>query len=142
MKFFQTVFFALAAVCQLEYVNHAYVTTVNLKAAKLDESNKMGKSRINLWTDLKKWIWPISVNEKAFEEITRSLVEEEGKSYLNLHLLFFTASVLIVTPSDIAVVCEFPLSMLYIYIYTYMFISIVIRTWASHVNCFNKQGIE
>lgn len=68
MKFFQTVFFALAAVCLLEYINHKYVATVNLKAPKLDESNKMDKFRIHLWTELKKWIGPISFNEKAFKK--------------------------------------------------------------------------
>lgn len=40
---------------------------INLKEAKLDESNKMGKSRINLWTELKKWIRPISFSEKAIK---------------------------------------------------------------------------
>lgn len=58
------------------------MTTVNLKAAKLDESNKMDKSRINLWTELKKLIGPISFNEIAFKKIISSHIEGEGKSHL------------------------------------------------------------
>lgn len=93
------------------------MTTVNLKAAKLDESNKMGKSRIKLWTELKKLIGPISFKEKAFKKIISSHVEGEVKSHLKLHLLYFPASTLIVTPSDIDFVGVFPLPLQYINIH-------------------------